>query len=124
MKLLSKGQGESEHRDSIGALLEQLASNSATLVRNEIELTKQQMRENADSMRSGAFSLAASAAIGLVAMMAICIAIIIGLTAYMPPGVAALVTGVGLALIAAGVASFGFRQMRQAKANLKRTDLH
>lgn len=105
------------HNESFGELLGQLAINSAALVRDEIELVKQEIRERLKSFSSAIAAVAIGAIIGLIALMALCAALVIGLTCYVTAAVAALVTGVALALIG-GITTFvGFRQLKKMALN-------
>jgi hypothetical protein len=45
--------------------------------------------------------------------MSLCAALIIGLTSYMAPVIAALVTGAALALIGVVIVFIGFKQLKQ-----------
>jgi hypothetical protein len=80
-------------RDSFSELLGQLANTSADVVRDEIELAIQQISEKATAVRSGILTVAIGTAINFAAFMSLCAALIIGLTHYMAPVMAALVTG-------------------------------
>ncbi|MFO7685918.1 MAG: phage holin family protein [Desulfobacterales bacterium] len=80
-------------RDSFSELLGQLANTSADVVRDEIELVIQQISEKATAVRSGILTVAIGTAINFAAFMSLCAALIIGLTHYMAPVMAALVTG-------------------------------
>ncbi len=80
-------------------LLKRIISHSTVLARDEVELTKQEMREKIDSLRNSAIALAAGALICLIALMSLCTALVISLTHYMSPSIAALITGGILGLI-------------------------
>lgn len=99
-------------RDSFGELLGQLANNLAAVVHDEIELVKQELREQTRAARCGVFILAIGAIFCLAAFLSLCAAVVIGLASYMAPVVAALVTGAGLALIGGGVAVIGYKQLK------------
>ena len=104
-------------RESFTELLGQLASSSAAKVHDEIELLIQGIREKARAVRGAVFTIAIGAAIGWAACMSLCAALIIGLSAYMAPVIAALVTGAALALIGVVIAFIGYKQLK--KSNLK-----
>ncbi len=101
-------------RESFTELLGQLASNSAAVVHDEIELVIQKIREKVRTSRSGVMLLAIGAVIGFGAFMTLCAALIIGLTCYMAPVLAALVTGGALALIGVVIILIGYRQLKKA----------
>ena len=99
--------------DSFTELLGQLANNSAAVVHDEIELVIQGIREKVRAVRSGVLIVATGAVIGFAAFMSLCAALIIGLTFYMAPVIAALVTGAALALIGVVIAFIGFKQLKK-----------
>jgi VIT1/CCC1 family predicted Fe2+/Mn2+ transporter len=101
-------------RESFTDLLGQIASNSAAVVHDEIELVKQGIREKMRVVRSGVLTLATGAAIGFAAFLSLCAAMIIGLTSYMAPLMAALVTAAALAFIGVVIAFIGFKQLKQS----------
>jgi hypothetical protein len=100
-------------RESFTELLGQLATHSAAVVHDEIELVIQGVREKARAVRSGVLTVATGAAIGFSAFLSLCAALIIGLTSYMAPVIAALVTGGALALIGVVIVFIGFKQLKQ-----------
>ena len=100
-------------RESFTELLGQLVSNSAAVVHDEIELVIQSVRERATAFRSGVLTVATGAAVGFAAFLSLCAALIIGLTSYMAPAVAALVTGGALAFIGVVIVFIGFKQLKK-----------
>ena len=101
-------------RESFTELLGQLASNSAAVVHDEIELVIQRIREKVRALRSGVLAVAIGAVISFAAFMTLCAALIIGLTCYMAPVIAALVTGAALALIGVIIAFIGYKQLKRS----------
>ncbi len=101
-------------RDSLSDMLEQLANNSATVVRDEIALVIQGIRERVTAARGGVVTIVVGAAIGFAAFMCLCAALIIRLTAYMAPGTAAFVAGAALALIGVVIVFIGVRQLKKS----------
>jgi len=100
-------------RESFGELLGQLVSHSASLVRDEVKLAKQEMLEELLSFKSGAITLVIGAALVWIALLTLCAAVVMGLSAFMGPGMAALATGAGLAVIGGVIAFVGFRQLKK-----------
>jgi hypothetical protein len=100
-------------RESFTELLGQLANNSAAVVHDEIELVIQGIREKVRAVRSGVLMVATGAVISFAAFLSLCAALIIGLTFYMAPVIAALVTGAALALIGVVIAFIGFKQLKK-----------
>ena len=101
-------------RESFTELLGDLANNSAAVVHDEIELVIQGIREKVRAVRSGVLTVATGVVISFAAFMSLCAALIIGLTSYMAPVIAALVTGAGLALVGVVIAFIGYRQWKKS----------
>jgi len=101
-------------RDSFTELLGQLVGNLTAVVHNEIELVIQGFREQTTAARSGIVIVAIGAAIGFAAFMSLCAAVIIGLSSYMSPVKAALVTGSALATVGLMIVFIGYKQLNTA----------
>jgi len=108
-------------RESFGELLGELANNSAALVRDEIELAKQEMREKVDVLRSGVVTTAIGGLIGFVALLTLTTAAVAGLAHVMDTALAALLVGVVLAAIGGGIA---FRHWPDQTDKLKAATNH
>lgn len=113
MSIKPVNKDEAAHNESFTELLIQLAKSSAVVVHDEIELVIQRIRETVKAARTGALLIATGAVIGFAAFLCLCGALIIGLTSYMSPVIAALVTGLALALIGVVIVSSGFRQLKK-----------
>ncbi|MBF0526391.1 MAG: phage holin family protein [Deltaproteobacteria bacterium] len=100
-------------RESFTELLGQLANNSAAVVHDEIELVIQGIREKLRDVRSGVLTVVTGAVISFAAFMSLCAALIIGLTSYMAPAIAALVTGAALALIGVVIIFIGSKKLKK-----------
>ena len=106
-------QDPTTQRESFSELLGQLAKNSAAVVHNEIQLVIQRISETVKAVRSGVLIIVTVAVISIAAFMCLCAALIIGLTSYMSPVIAALVTGVVFALVSVVIAFIGYRQLKE-----------
>lgn len=104
-------------RESFGELLGELANNSAALVRDEIELAKQEMTEKVSGLRSGAITLAIGGLISFVALLTLTAAAVAGLAHVMDTGLAALLVGAVLAVIGGSIAFMGIGRLK--RTNLK-----
>ena len=104
----------SQQRESFSELLGQLAKESSTMVHDEIALLIQGIREKERAVRSGIFTVATGAVISFAAFLSLCAAMIIGLSIYLSPGIAALVTGTSLALIGVVIAFIGYKQLKKS----------
>ncbi|MBF0496787.1 MAG: phage holin family protein [Deltaproteobacteria bacterium] len=100
-------------RESLTELLGQLANSSAAVVHDEIELVIQGIREKMRAVRSGVLIVVVGAVISFVAFMSLCAALIIRLTSYMAPVIAALVTGAALAIIGVVIVFIGYKQLKK-----------
>jgi len=100
--------------ESFTELLGQLANNSAAVVHDEIELVIQGVREKVRAARSGVLTIAIGAVISFAAFMSLCAALIIELTSYLGPVIAALVTGAALALMGVVIAFIGYKRLKKS----------
>ena len=101
-------------RGAFPELLGQLVNNATSMFRDEIELVVQGIREKVRAVRSGVLIVATGAVISFAAFMSLCAALIIGLTAYMAPVIAALVTGAAFALIGFVIVFIGYKQLKKS----------
>jgi hypothetical protein len=108
-------------RESFGELISELATNSSALVRDEIELAKQEMREKLNSFRAGVVTLAISGVVLLVGTLTLIAAAVIGLGHLIGPGWAALVIGGVLALVGGIAAMVGLGQLSRTSLKPEQT---
>ncbi|HSF22675.1 MAG TPA: phage holin family protein [Blastocatellia bacterium] len=108
-------------RESFGQLLSQLATHSAALVRDEVALARQEMRESARSLRMGIVTLAIGALIGWIALATLAAAAVIGLANLMNPEYAALIVGGALAVFGGGVAMVGINRLKRTNLTPEQT---
>jgi uncharacterized membrane protein YqjE len=99
--------------ESFTELLGRVASDSATLVREEVALAKQEFKEKMAALRNGAIMVAIGAVLVLFALVALLAALIIWLTLYMDAAIAALITAGGLVLIGAIIALIGIMLLKK-----------
>ncbi|AFM24087.1 phage holin family protein [Desulfomonile tiedjei] len=111
-------------RESFSELVGEILNHSTILARDEVELIKQEAREEVQYLSRGAIKVAIGAAVLLVALIALTAALIILLTYYLEPEVAALLTGIGLGLIGSLLVLVGVRQLRTRGTDSKETFLH
>lgn len=101
-------------RESFTELLGQLASSSATMVHNEIELVIQGFREKARGIRFGGLTVVIGSLTIFAAFIFFCAAMFIKLTSYMTPFIAALTIGGILALSGIVIVVIGYRQLEKS----------
>jgi tetrahydromethanopterin S-methyltransferase subunit G len=104
-----------ELRDqSIGGLVKDLAAQTSTLVRQEIDLAKAEVTERGKQAGKGAGILAAGAVVGLLALGALTTVLIAALDLAMPTWLAALIVAVAYAAIAGVLIQIGRKQVQEA----------
>ena len=101
-------------RESFTELLGKLANHSAAVFHDEIELVIQRISEQVRAVRSGVLTVATGALISFAAFLSLCAALIIELTTYMAPVMAALVTGAALASIGVVIALIGYKRLKRS----------
>ncbi|HEX5496129.1 MAG TPA: phage holin family protein [Mycobacteriales bacterium] len=96
------------------ALLRQLTEQVSTLVRDEVTLARQELRQKGRRVGAGAGALGAGGVLALYGGGALVAAAILGIAQVLRPWLAALVLGAAL-LVVAGVAALAGRgQVRRA----------
>lgn len=118
---IERQSGLSLERESFGELLGQLANNSAGLVRDEIQLAKQEMSEKVSSLRTGITIAATGLVIGFLAVLTLTAAAVIGLAEYVGAGYSALIIGGALAIIGGVIAFTGISRIKQTSLKPKQT---
>jgi hypothetical protein len=98
----------------IGDLVKQLAGQTSTLVRQEIDLAKTEMSEKATVAGKGAGLFGGAAVVGLLAAGALTAFLILLLSEAMDAWLAALIVGVVMAAIAAALGLTGRNRIRAA----------
>jgi hypothetical protein len=108
-------------RESFGQLLGQLTEHSASLVRDEMALAKQELKESTRSLSRGLVTVAIGSLIGLIALGTLAAAAVIGLAHYMNAGYAALIVGGILAVLAGSVALTGINRLKTTSLSPEKT---
>jgi len=106
--------GEDER--SLGELLSDLARDTGTLVRQEVQLAKTELSEKAKAIGKAVASLAAGAAVAYAGFLTLLAALVLGLAYFIPAWVAAGVVGLV-------VAAAGYFMVQKGMNDLKQTDL-
>jgi Putative Actinobacterial Holin-X, holin superfamily III len=91
----------------VAALLSDLAGDTSTLVRQEIALFKAELSEKLTRMGVGAGAVAAGGVIAFSGWLVLLAAAILGLSHVLPPWLSALIIGVVVIALGAGLALFG-----------------
>jgi hypothetical protein len=106
---------------SLGELFAELASDTSTLVRQEVALAKTELTQNATRVGTHVGSLVVGGAVGYAAFLSVMAAAIIGLGRVIPVWVAALVVGVVVAVVAWWLISSALRALRETDVVPRRT---
>jgi hypothetical protein len=96
----------------VAALLSDLAGETSTLVRQEIALFKAELNESLARIGVGAGALAAGGVIAFSGWLALVAAAILGLSYVLAPWLAALIIGVAVVALGAGLALFGKSRLK------------
>jgi uncharacterized membrane protein YqjE len=92
---------ETLHEQPIGELLKQLASETTTLVHQELELAKAEMREKAGKAGPGFGMIGAAGGVALLALGALTTFFVLALDGAMPNWLAALIVALVYGAVAA-----------------------
>ncbi len=115
------GRGEGPPRETFKELLGQLASDSASLVREEIALAREEMRRSFTALTLRLVMILAGALIGVIALAVLSAAAVIGLGHVVGPGTSAVIIGVALAIIALGIALIGIQRLKRTTLKPEQT---
>ena len=96
----------------VAALLSDLAGETSTLVRQEIALFKAELNEKLGRMGVGAGALAAGGVLAFTGWLALVAAAILGLSIVLAPWLAALIIGIFVIALGAGLALFGKSRLK------------
>jgi uncharacterized membrane protein YqjE len=105
--------GQSADSRSIGELLSDVTDDFGRLVRQQIDLAKAELKEQAVATRQAAIMLGTAAVAGLLVLVLMSFAIVYALSEIMPPGWAALIVAVIWAVVAGVTFSTGRQRMKQ-----------
>lgn len=109
------------HERSIGELFGDLASETSTLLRQEVKLATVEITQKASYAGKQTSFVAVGACVGMLAMQAMLAAAIVGLAMVMPIWAAALVVGAVLAVVAAVIAMKGIAALTKMRVAPEQT---
>ena len=107
--------------ESITDLLGKIASGSATLVREEVQLARQEVRERFQALTAGAVTTAMGAVLGSVAFLTLWSAFLVWLCFFWPAHAVMAIAGAALGLVGAAVIFAGIRLLQKTTAESVRT---
>lgn len=97
----------------LGELVKELASETSTLVRQEIQLAKAEMTQKGKQARVAGAMLSGAGVVALLASVALTLMFVAALATAMHTWLAALIVTVAYALIAGALATAGRQRLRQ-----------
>ncbi|WP_458780829.1 phage holin family protein [Arthrobacter sp. D3-16] len=100
---------------SLGELLGDVTRDLSTLMRQELELAKAEVKQSATKAGKGAGMLAGAGVAGHFVLLFLSLALMFALGALMPLGWAAVIVAVIWGIIAAVLASIGRKELKQIK---------
>ena len=98
---------------SLGELLGEVTRDLSTLMRQEVELAKAELKQSATKAGKGGGMLAGAGVAGHFVLIFLSLALMFALGALMPLGWAAVIVAVIWAIIAAVLASMGRKNLKQ-----------
>jgi uncharacterized membrane protein YqjE len=115
------GEIATVERESLVELFSELGNKSSALIRDEIELAKQELSEKIVSFKKGAILLIVAAGIGALAVLTLTAAAVIALAPYVGLLYSALIIGGVFLVIGAIVASVGMRRVKETSLKPEQT---
>jgi hypothetical protein len=106
---------------SLGELFSELGNETSALVRQEIALAKAELTQTATKAGKNAAYLAAGAAVGYAAFLALMAALVFALGEAMPLWAAALIVGVVFAVVAGIVIYEGINNLKRMNVAPRQT---
>jgi hypothetical protein len=100
---------------SLGELLGDVTRDLSTLMRQEVELAKAEVKQSATKAGKGGGMLAGAGVAGHFVLVFLSLALMFALGALMPLGWAAVIVAVIWGIIAAVLASMGRKELKQIK---------
>jgi uncharacterized membrane protein YqjE len=106
---------------SLGQVFSDLSSDLSTLMKQEVELAKVELKSEVSKAGKGAGMLGGAGLAGWFVLLFLSLALMFLLDNWLPIEVAALITTAVWALIAGGLALTGRKQLQQANPRLPKT---
>ena len=106
---------------SVGDLLGRVTSDLSTLMRQEVELAKVEIKEEATKAGKASGTLLGAGLVGYLVLVFLSLAVMFGLDQVMPIGWAAVITAVLLGIVATVLFVIGRRQFQQVNPKPEQT---
>jgi hypothetical protein len=106
-------QSQTPDDRSLGDLFGELSQKASTLVRQEVQLAKVEMKQKATEASVEIATITVGGFIANAALLAFTAALVLGLAEFMAPWLAALIVSLGLALVAGLLIAKGVKALRE-----------
>ena len=106
---------------SVGDLLGRVTSDLSTLMRQEVELAKVEIKEEATKAGKASGTLVGAGLVGYLVLVFLSLAVMFGLDQVLPIGWAAVITAVLLGIVAAVLFVLGRKQLQQVNPKPEQT---
>ena len=117
----AQGLESGRTRESFRDLLGQLAGHSVALLRDEIELAKQEVQGRVQGALGGLVTVVIGVIVAQAALLALCAAAVIGLAPRLGWGNSTLIVATGLAVISGVVGFIGVQHLRETALKARKT---
>jgi len=117
----STGREEEIAETSVGDLIGNISTDLSQLFRQEVELAKVELKQEAGKAGKAAGSLGAAAFAGYLAVVLLSFAVVFGLANVMDPGWAALIVAVVWGIVGAVLYANGRKQLKTVDPVPRRT---
>jgi hypothetical protein len=101
--------------ESLGELFSRLTADLSRLVRDEIELAKEEINDTVGKVKTAGVSIGAAGFLGIMAFVMLSFAAAWGLAEAVPAGLAFLIVGGAYGLVAVALVGLGRQRLKTAK---------
>jgi Putative Actinobacterial Holin-X, holin superfamily III len=108
-------------QESLGDLFSQLSRRCAALVRDEVDLARQEVREKLSEVKAGLVLVAVGATVGFASLLVLCAAAVVGLAYFIGWVLSTLVIAIGTASIGAIILVRGLRLLKRTTVRPEKT---
>lgn len=106
---------------SLGELLGELSRGALTLVRNEVDFAKEEIAQKTSKAGKDITTIAFGGAVALAGFLCLLAAAIFGLALVLPLWLSALIVGIVISSIGAGILWIGFKRLENRSLAPRRT---
>ena len=121
MSSTGPGVNDPDEPRSLGAIVSDISADLSTLVRQEMELARTELKQEARRVGKGAGMFGGAGVAGHLTLWFLSLALVYLLDNWMPVELAALIVGVVWGVVAAVLAMQGRKEMKEADPQLPKT---